>query len=936
MTGAGLLEREAEVEAVARAIAQAAGGAGSVVMVEGPAGVGRTALLDAARDAATGAGVLSLRARGADFERGFALGIVRQLFDDVVHGEDADLFAGAARAAAPVLAGAAPLPSEDPFAARHALYRLTANLAGRRPLAILVDDVHWADPESIAVLAHIANRIESMPVALVVAARSEEPGAAHDPLQREATLLRPAPLSERATAKVVRSYAPGSDDDLCRVCHEVTGGNPFLLHELARSDLAHRREVAEALRAPDYCPERVTREIAARLDRLPGAAARLARATAVLGPGTPLRRAAELAGIGLDEAGEAADALVAAGVLRQVHPLGFRQKLVGAAVYAALGPGARSAEHARAARMLAGEKAAPEAVADHLLRCQPAGDRWAFERLVAAAHQVAARGAADAHAGFLRRALAEPAPPELRAVLLLELSEAESTAADPVAAVGYLREALAGELDPGQRFRAAMLLAGLLGHTARPGHAVDLLEAELAALAGDATRQRQAEVALVNVARTDPITRPRALEPSERFRAALDEGDPAVLGAVAGELAMSGGACAEEVGRTAEPALAAFDATATSVAGWSGWNAIRALIVSEGYDVALRALDRGLEMAGRRGGAIDIGTVRNARAELHLLTGDLEAAEADARGLHELASSFDWPVGRAWAAARLSDVLVERGRLGEAAELFADPEYAGPARAFRQIYPSAWLLLARGRLRRAQGRAEEAVHDLREAGQRATEIGHVNPAAVGWRAELVHALADLDREAEAAPLAAEELERARAFGAPRALAVALRSSARVAEPSDAIALLREAVDLTESSPAQLDRARAFADLGAALREVGSVEDARGALRIAVELAHLCGAQSLADEALEELRATGARPRRRMTTGTGALTPSERRIVELAAAGCQNREIAEALFITRHTVEFHLRNAYRKLEITSRTQLAAALAPEEEPALALAA
>jgi DNA-binding NarL/FixJ family response regulator len=152
-------------------------------------------------------------------------------------------------------------------------------------------------------------------------------------------------------------------------------------------------------------------------------------------------------------------------------------------------------------------------------------------------------------------------------------------------------------------------------------------------------------------------------------------------------------------------------------------------------------------------------------------------------------------------------------------------------------------------------------------------------------------------------------------------------------------LLREAIELLDSSPAQLECAHAYADLGAALRGVGSVEEARGALRIAVELAHHCGAHALAEAALGELRATGARPRRRVTTGKGALTPSERRIAELAAAGCQNREIAEALFVTTHTVEFHLRNTYRKLEIASRTELAQALAPSEraeEPAMALAA
>jgi DNA-binding NarL/FixJ family response regulator len=127
----------------------------------------------------------------------------------------------------------------------------------------------------------------------------------------------------------------------------------------------------------------------------------------------------------------------------------------------------------------------------------------------------------------------------------------------------------------------------------------------------------------------------------------------------------------------------------------------------------------------------------------------------------------------------------------------------------------------------------------------------------------------------------------------------------------------------------LERARVRAALGSALHRAGRSEDAREPLRLAVDLAHRCGAWALEKHAVAELRATGARPRRRLATGTGALTPSERRIAELAAAGQLNREIAETLFVTTNTVEYHLRNAYRKLGISSRTQLAEALGAQSE-------
>ena len=435
---------------------------GAFVVIDGPAGVGKTALLDAAHEVALDADLLVLRARGAELERAFGFGIVRQLFDEVLRSgafDPATLFTGAARVAAPLLAvdvegGASSVPTDDPYAARHALYWLLSNLAAQRPLAVLVDDAHWADSTSLGVLAHIANRLDGVRVALLVASRSEEALEPLDVLRRQAeahgTLLHVQPLGAEAAAIVVRSFAPSADDALCREAHVATGGNPFLLAELSRATLTGGPLTEQS-------PERVTREIAARLARLPEPARDLARAAAVLGSGVPLRQAAALAGIDDDAATTAADALVAGGILRSVHPLEFLHPLIGAAAYAGLGPAARSRDHARAAHLLDAEGASPERVAAQLLRCQPAGDDWAFDRLVAAAAQASERSATDAVATFLQRALDEPAPAERRSEILLELGSA-LVHTDHLAAIRHAREALAGELDVEQRFRATMLL----------------------------------------------------------------------------------------------------------------------------------------------------------------------------------------------------------------------------------------------------------------------------------------------------------------------------------------------------------------------------------------------------------------------------------------------------------------------------------------------
>ncbi|HEX6744500.1 MAG TPA: AAA family ATPase [Solirubrobacteraceae bacterium] len=930
MTSSRLLEREHELEAIRLTLARAAQGTGGLAVIDGPAGVGKTALLEAALAIAQDADLLVLRARGAELERAFGFGIVRQLFDEVLRGgivDPAALFAGAARFAAPLLAveldGTAAAPPDDPFAARHALYWLTANLATQRPLAVLVDDAHWADGASLGVLAHIANRLEGIPAALVVACRPEESLPALDALRRQggthAARLHVPPLGSEAAAALVRSLAPAADDALCRRVHAATGGNPFLLYELVRSMLA-----GDGSALADQSPERVTREIAARLARLPVAAARLARAAAVLGAGAPLRHAAALAGLGDAEAAEAADTLVAAGVLRSAHPLEFLHPLVGAAVYAGVAPAARSRDHARAARLLDAEAASPERVAAQLLHCQPAGDAWAFEHLVAAARLASARGAVDAVATYLQRALEEPAPPERRGEILLDLGRAEAQF-DHAAAVAHLREALDGEIELRRRFEGTMLLAGVLGQTGRAPEAADVLEAQFEAFAERPDLRGPMEAALANITRIDPATRHRAADVVDRLRRRVedDERDPAVLGTVAAEMGMAGDA-PDRMADIAERAVAAIDATATTAAGWSWYNAARSLVFAERYDVAQRFLAAKVDGARERGAVFDTGCALVFRAELFVHVGDLANAEVDARTLHEIASAYGWPLGEGFSAATLGEVLLERGELDEAARLLAGGPLAGAAAGVPHLYPYVWVLLARGRLRLAQGRIEDAIDELRECGRRALAIDHVNPAVVSWRSQLAGALAELGQTAEARRQAAEELELARAFGARRALGIALRGAARVAGGDDEIALLREAVQVLGESPAQLERARAHAALGAALQRGGASEAAREPLRVAVELAHRCGAHALEDAALADLRATGARPRRRVTTGAGALTPSERRIADLAATGQQNREIAQALFVTMATVEFHLRNAYRKLGITSRTQLSHAL------------
>jgi DNA-binding CsgD family transcriptional regulator len=232
------------------------------------------------------------------------------------------------------------------------------------------------------------------------------------------------------------------------------------------------------------------------------------------------------------------------------------------------------------------------------------------------------------------------------------------------------------------------------------------------------------------------------------------------------------------------------------------------------------------------------------------------------------------------------------------------------------------FLQARATLHLVEGDAAAALKDALAAGRIMTEhLRSLTPAIVPWRSLAATAHHHRGAIAEAHRLAAEEVELARAFGAPRALGAALRVQGALAGGNRGIASLREAVGVLAGSPARLEQARALADLGAALRRAGD-EDAPAALQQGLELAERCGAVVLAARLHEELTASGMHAPHRVKTPV-TLTPGEERVARLAARGLSNREVAQTLFVSVRAVEFHLNNVFAKLGISSRRQLVAA-------------
>jgi DNA-binding CsgD family transcriptional regulator len=928
----GLLERHAELDALGRTVAAAEDGQGAVAVVLGEAGLGKTRLLEATQRLAERAGLRVLVARGAELESSFPFGLVRQLLEpplaELGDGEREAAFAGAAGLARALFEHpeleARPLVGDAAgFAALHGLYWLVANLADRGPMALLVDDVHWADPASLRFVDYLARRVSGLALALVVAARSGEPGGVEARLLglergAAASVVHPPPLSGRAVSRRVRERLRAEPDEaFSSACLDATGGNPLFLEELLRElDHAGVEPAAEAAGfVGKVGPDAVARLTLARLEAIGPKSGELARAAAVLGDGAEPALAASAAGLSDDDARSAADRLAAAGILAPERRLRFAHPIVRAAIYQHLPPGERAAGHAEAAAQLARAGYPAERIAAHLLLTGPAGDPARASALAEAARIARARGAPESAAAYLRRALEEPPPAAERDGLLLELGRIEHDLHDYASAEDHLSGALASS-ELGVRAEAARWLARTLMSSGRPDEALARFNEEIEALAGHAPEVAlglESELLLAAVWSPGQHSEMGAwLDRFERRAAGLPRFQ-AVAGFHRAHRRMLEGATAAEVGDRTEAALAtgAIDPLDPSF----GW-AMRMLVHSEREEAGLALVEPALARARELGHLSQVQLLCAQRAQFLYAQGNVAEALAEAEVGLNAGEGFH-PALPTLHAVRI-DALRERGELDEAE---AGLERAGFAGEVADRPPFGWLLASRCRLRLAQDRLEEARADFLRGEVLHKRLAALHAVHPDWRAYGAIALARLGQRDEAEEVAGRQLERARVFGAPRALGTALRAAAAVSGGEAGLAHLEEAVAALEGSSATLVLAQALADYGTLLRELGRRKESRDPLRRAITVADACGAPALAERARAELSAGGGRPPPAETEGVDALTPAERRVATLAARGPTNREIAQTLFVTEKTVEFHLSHAYRKLGIRSRWQLA---------------
>lgn len=912
------------------------------MLVEGPAGIGKTRVLAEAVKSAAEAGFLVREARGGEMEREMPFGVARQLFEPLIERADSEeratWLSGSARHALVALGHVDPDGAQqemDALTAINGLYWLVANLADARPVLLVMDDAHWSDSDSLRFVSFLARRVAELPICVILGART---GEADEPvelnaLRLECPVTRPQPLSppsvhELITARVGETPSQGFSS----ACATATAGNPFLIVEILRElgSVGATLDAATVESMTKLAPENVARSVLFRLGRFGDEAIALARSIAVLGRAPQLRHAAQLAEIDVDLAATLCDRLRDAEILAPGLPLDFVHPLVRQAIYQEQSDSHRSAIHRRAAEMLSAANAEPVEIAAHLLSCAPTGDQWVVEQLHAAAGEAMTDAGCASAVTYLERALQEP-PDDPASILITQ----------GVALV---------ETDP---FRAPLVLARAVDQATDPGQKVDVLRrlawAHLTAgnLVEGANRCDEA----IAIAGKDDRELVLALEAQAFFmRAAavgIDDERSARIEEVAADL--KGDTAGERVARHAlgvqrfltcapvnevidlcslfpeppweiEGAPSPVPFAAGKILAWSGRTA-------EGRAEFARWLD----VRHRQGALAAMSAGYGFVSEIDRLSGEFGEAEAEARIAWDIAESMGQFSSFGWSAKmNLAASLLARGDLQGFEQFMGDFDLSlGPL----EVPLNPWPIEIRAHLHLAKGDLALAVEDFVTLGSALEDrMGWLNPVYPSWRQEAAEALAALGRTKEAEELLTVAEQRAATYGAPIGIASAMRARAFLQARKKAIETLDRAATIYEASGPPHELARTLTELGSALRRDGQRSAAREPLHRALELAARCGAGGLERRIRDELAAVGSRPRRVARSGVAALTASELKVATLAGDGFNNREIAERLFVTRRTVETHLTHVYEKLGIAGRGELQPALAEEGSEAL----
>lgn len=911
---AGLLGRDSELDTITGLFRAALHGRATSAVVVGEFGMGKSSVLTAAAELAKAAGFTVAIAAASRLETHLSGGVGRQLVEGLTH---APAEAGSPRPRAPhateSLPDRRPRTEQEQSESLDAFFRTVQHTAEQGPVFLGIDNIHLADPWSMRCLAYIRHRVENLPVMIVLTSLIGHLQTGEVALL-EMSGCTPATIKLRGlgphhVAEFLR-LAPGRFSEQC---HEVTGGNPYLLGALRRRmvpgmdlDTAGSPMIGEVLRV--------------RMHEYT-AAPKMLEAVAILGEDASFDLLAQLAGVDEITALEAIDRMVRVHLLTNSHQPTLTYRFARNSVLADMPLTTRAVSHSRAARLLHDAGAQAERIAAHLLAATAIRIPWGVNILRLAARNSVAGGDAERAVEFLLRALEERLSERKRMAILLQLAHAEFHC-DPDLAPARVREAVdhIDDRETAAFVATAMILSLCGGPDARlainsagqfaarldaggPGVVWPLLCMTYLAEAGS---------------RLGP---PPDFRDFERQWAPLN--DPAAQQSLSGLLALdtvrSGKSSALAVHHFGEalsgeqPELFEqpyFFALATAVLADEAALTDRLCQVLDTKRVpwdfhvpkgALATLARGIAL--QAGGDL-------VRASVHY--------ESLARQFDERGVTSKCPVA-VLCAARLIETSVELGRYDVATAQLEKLDFA----ATQALFTHNYLLYARGRLRVATGEPELGYEDLRGCGRRLEHHGMRFPGFAPWRAHAARAALALGRTDAATRLAEEDLEAAERWGAPRILGGALTTIGLVRDDEEAERVLTKAVDLLSGSTAKLALAEALTELGALRARHGHGEKATATLRQAARLGKHCGARSLTRRAAEALRDARASAVLAKDNDHG-LTKQEYRVAVMASQGLTNREIAEALHLTRRTVELHLSGAYRKLEIAGRTELSSAL------------
>jgi tetratricopeptide (TPR) repeat protein len=843
-----LLEREPQLRAVDGLLDSLALGRGGALLFEAGPGLGKSRLLDIARRRAADKGVLVLSASGSETEQSYPYGVVLQLFEHPIRAGifTAEAFAGPGELSRPLFFGGAKLDAtpDSIFPLLHGLYWLTCNTVDDRPVLFVVDDLHWCDVPSRLFLRYLGRRISDLPVAMVLAGRSEDPTGVSLLIGRASDVrtLPLAPLSEQAVLRVVTEAWHGrANAELAEACRHATGGNPFYLRELLNALEVERETVGEltASAVENMEVSSVARSLLFRIAALGPEAGALVRAAAVFDGRGSARAVAAVAGLDARQAARYVDALIALDVFAASEAIHFVHPLARAAVYGDIPQHERAELHQRVADALAAAGASPAQVAAHLLRAPAHGSATTVATLRSAATTAMQRAAFAEAAAFLARALDEPPPSQLRHEILIELCRAEVAAASD-SALGHLDEAIAESAGAREQAMLRQLLGrhlhrrgrtaeaaeqfaralGCLGAAPEDDFAVSLRADFIAAGMFDPDTRDRARAELVRVPQGTASTGARHLL-AHRALYAAQEAEPADEVVAVVREAWSDGELLEVLG---------VDDRSWLLALW-------ALILAQQYAFAVNLADRVIELAGVRGSSAAVATASYFRGVVHLRTGALHSAIADINAC--LAGcELGWREYVVGAHSTLAETYCEVGDL-HAAEI-ALRRAAGVDHG-AAAFDRAAALVATARYELAVNRPDQALGAARKAGALVSEQIGARWTVLPWRTLAAEAAVRTGDHEVAAGLLDEEAALAARAGATITTGRVRRLRGLLARDADE---LRQAAALLASTPARLEYAITLVDLGATLRRTGQRSAAREPLLAGAELAAACGAGRL--------------------------------------------------------------------------------------------